>query len=207
MDGQKPADRRRGPLAELRRRHQIPEQGAPLGLLPVQQQERAGQRRNLRPQRAAGRLLAGFLRGFDGVLPQPPFGFSGALQIHGTQEHLCGNGHRLGGHVLRGVARNVPHHLGRPLHARQRVLLRLRLLDVPFRREDRQRERDGQPAGQSLCGLGVQRLLRLRHQGGLSVRPPAGAQHRVGMEKTEGRPDRLRHDQMGRETRKQPLSG
>ena len=34
-----------------------------------------------------------------------------------------------------------------------------------------------------------------------------GAQHRVGMEKTEGRPDRLRHDQMGRETRKQPLSG
>ena len=66
---------------------------------------------------------------------------------------------------------------------------------------------DGQPAGQSLCGLGVQRLLRLRHQGGLSVRTPAGAQHRVGMEKAEGRPDRLRHDQMGRETRKQPLSG
>ena len=79
MDGEKPPGGRCRPVAGLRQRHPVPDQGPPYRILPVQQQERTGQRRYLRPQGAAGRLFEGVLQRLDGVLPQPPFGFPRAL--------------------------------------------------------------------------------------------------------------------------------
>ena len=83
MDGEKPADLRRRPPAELRaaqrRPRTVPERRETADILPVQQQERTGQRRYLRPQGAAGRLFEGVLQRLDGVLPQPPVGFPRAL--------------------------------------------------------------------------------------------------------------------------------
>ena len=62
-----------------RRPRTVPERRETADILPVQQQERTGQRRYLRPQGAAGRLFEGVLQRLDGVLPQPPVGFPRAL--------------------------------------------------------------------------------------------------------------------------------
>ena len=123
-------------------------------VLPVPHRCGAGQRGHLQPQRAHGRLFARLLQRLDGLLPQPHGGLPRALRQLARQD-LHRAGHRLGGDVLRAVARDVPHPLGRTLHNAAGLLRRLRLLDVPLRRLEAQRECHGQPPAEPLCGLGA----------------------------------------------------
>ena len=149
MAGEEPPRIRRGHATELRpaqrRARTVSERRQTADVLPLLDRERAGRGGYLRPQGADGRLLPCPRQRLGGVLPQPPVGLSGPLRLDAARKDLRGDGYRLGGHVLRGVARNVPHPLGRTLHTRRRILFRIRLLDVPLRRLETRRERDGQP--------------------------------------------------------------
>ena len=186
--GEEPAGRRRRDDAELRPvqppGRPLPERRQAADVLPIQDRKRPGQCRYLQPQGAHGRLLDGLLQRLDPLLPQPPLGIPRTLRLVAAREDLRRDGHRLGGDVLRGFARDVPHPLGRPLHHPPGILRRICLLDVPLRRFEAQRERHGQPAAEPLHWLGVQRLFRLRHPGRSALRPAARPQCRPRLAQT-----------------------